>query len=232
MSVSLVVNYYNNEKSLKFLLENFKKISEVRKDFFELVLVDDASPTPMDLAHFNGIPNLRVFRLRENVAWNMPGARNIGALEARNKQILFCDVDHLLEPEELECFLADSEKLALNTRMTPNRIRAFGRVFEGETLKPNINCFLIHRQDFFIAGGYEELFAGHYSQEDKYFRYCCRWNAIEDVTASFKLSVITGGSTKDMERDKTRNEGILDALVKTHNFKARNAFRCAYDQIF
>lgn len=162
----------------------------------------------------------------------MPAARNIGGLEARNRLILFSDVDHLLEMDELEPFLADCESLPLGKRLTPTRKRPYGQVIEGEPPKPNINCFLIHRQDFFRAGGYEEMFSGHYGQEDKFFRYCCRWNGIEDEPAKFRLSVILGGSTKGLDRDTSRNKPILDTLVATHAAKARNTFRYAYERIF
>lgn len=232
MSVSIVVNYYNNERALKGLIDNYRALSAARPEFFELLLVDDASPQPVDPICFEGVPNLRVFRLKEDVQWNMPAARNIGALEARNRLILFNDVDHLLEVDELERFVADCEGLPLGKRLTPHRKRPQGVVVEEDPLKPNINCFLIHRQDFFRAGGYEEMFSGHYGQEDKFFRYCCRWNGVEDDWATFRLSAVRGGSTKGLDRDTSHNKPILDTLVALHSAKARNAFCCAYDRVF
>jgi hypothetical protein len=179
---------------------------------------------------FEDVPNLRLFRVIENLAWNMPGARNICALEARSKQILFMDVDHLIEECQLQQLMSDSAALQRGQRLTAQRILASGPD-AGDGVKPNINCFLIHRSDFFRAGGYEEDFAGSYGQEDKYFKYCCKWNEVKDEPSNFALAVGRGGSTKLLDRDKRRNEKILEFLIGNKIIKPRKAFTFNYERL-
>jgi glycosyltransferase involved in cell wall biosynthesis len=226
MAVSIVVNYYNNQRCLEPLLANYKKLSAIAKDFFELVLVDDHSHEPPDLRIFENVAQLRVFRVTEDIPWNMPGARNIGALEARNRLILFSDVDHILEVDQLHAFIEDSQKIQVGTRVVGSR-----KPLGSRHLHPHVNCFLMYKQDFFKVGGYEELFSGHYGQEDKFFRYCCRYNGVEDEESEFKLTAIAGGATKKMNRDKTRNELVIETLIAASTIKARKAFQFAYEQI-
>lgn len=226
MAVSIVVNYYNNQKCLEPLLANFKKLTAIAKNFFELVLVDDHSHDPPDLRIFENVAGLRVFRVTDDIAWNMPGARNIGALEARNRQIFFSDVDHILEVDQLHAFVKDSERLQLGTRLVSSRKPQGGR-----RLHPHVNCFLMYKQDFFKVGGYEELFSGHYGQEDKFFRYCCRYNGVEDEVSNFKLAAVSGGATKHLDRDKDRNELVLETLIAANTIKPRKAFQFSYEQI-
>lgn len=230
MSIAVVVNYFNNEKSLVSLIENFKMINRVKPGIFEFILVDDHSHEIVSVDVFADVANLKVFRVSEDVTWNMPGARNIGALEAHSKQILFMDVDHLIDEAELDQLLVDSENLTVGKRLTPGRKIASGDNV-GKVVKPNINCFLIHRSDFFRVGGYEESFSGSYGQEDKYFRYCCKWNNVEDVLGESVLSVVPGASTKEFDRDKTRNEIIIESLIFRRIIKAAKAFTYEYTQI-
>ena len=226
MAVSIVVNYYNNQRCLGPLLANFKKLSAIAGDFFELVLVDDHSHDAPDLRIFEDVPRLRVFRVDEDVAWNMPGARNIGALEARHKLIFFTDVDHILEVDQLNAFLEDAKRIQIGTRLVSSR-----KPLSGRSLHPHVNCFLMYKQDFFKVGGYEELFSGHYGQEDKFFRYCCRYNGVEDEVSAFKLAAVSGGATKHMDRDKARNELVLETLIAANTIKPRRAFQFSYEQV-
>ena len=226
MAVSIVVNYYNNQRCLEPLLANYRKLSSIAKGFFELVLVDDHSHDAPDLKIFENTAGLRVFRVNEDVPWNMPGARNIGALESRNKLILFSDVDHILEVDQLGSFIEDSKKINRGTRLVSSR-----KPLAQRQLHPHVNCFLMYKQDFFKVGCYEELFSGHYGQEDKFFRYCCRYNGVEDEISNFSLTAVSGGATKHMNRDKDRNELVIETLISANTIKARKAFQFSYEQI-
>lgn len=227
MLLSVVVNYYQNETALHFFMDAFRKMAVFFADEIELVLVDDCSPTPVDPAVFLDIKNISVLRVTEDIPWNMPAARNIGALEARGRVILFVDVDHVVEEDEFEHLLEDVRAIQLGVRLTPNRKRPGDEVIHNE-LKPNINCFLISRQDFFKVGGYEEIFSGCYGFEDKYFRYCCRWAGVEDRSASFRLSVLKGGATKGLPRDTARNKTIFDTLHAARMHRAEHVLMCRY----
>lgn len=231
MSISLVVNYYNNANAVKLFLEWYREAAEQAPGLLELVLVDDHSDEAVDPIIFEAVPNLRVFRITDDIPWNQGGARNIGALEVRSRLIFFMDIDHTITLEEIPGFLAEAANLQLGYRMTPPRRRKSLGNEEGEELKPNINCFLIHRQDFFKVGGYDEIFSGHYGQEDKFFFRCCRRKGLVDVLGKFTLTYMTGRSTKGLSRDKTRNDTVLETMMVTGQ-RSPYAFQNPYVQIF
>lgn len=73
MSVSIVVNYYNNDRLLAGLIDNYAALSKAKPGYFELVLVDDASPEPIDPKHFENVANLRVFPAQGECAMEHAG---------------------------------------------------------------------------------------------------------------------------------------------------------------
>lgn len=231
MSISFVVNYYNNADAVKHFMEWYRQAWERAPGFFELVLVDDHSDEGVDPAIFEAVPDLRVFRITDDIAWNQGGARNIGALEARKRLIFFMDIDHKITLEEIPGLIADASTLELGQRLTPRRRRKSRGDEEGEVLKPNINCFLIHRQDFFKVGGYDEIFSGHYGQEDKFFFRCCRRKGIVDLPGQFTLTYLTGRSTKGLSRDKSHNDTVLETMMAT-GLRSPYAFQNPYVQTF
>jgi glycosyltransferase involved in cell wall biosynthesis len=231
MSISIVANYYNNPEAVKLFLEGYKQACEQAPGLLELVLVDDHSHEVMGQVIFEAVPDLRVFRIVEDIAWNQGGARNIGAIEARNRVILFMDIDHTISAEEIPALLADASALELGQRVTPPRCRKSQGDEIGEELKPNINCFMIHRQDFFMVGGYDEIFSGHYGQEDKFFFRCCRRKGIVDLPGNFTLTYLTGRSTKVLSRDKSHNNLVLETMMATGS-RSPYAFKNPYVQVF
>ena len=231
MSISIVANFYNNPDAVALFLEGFREACKEAPGLLELVLVDDHSEEILGEDIFAATPNLRVFRIAEDIPWNQGGARNIGALEARNRVILFMDIDHHLDTEQVPGLLADASALKLGERITPPRRRKSRGDEIWEELKPNINCFMINRQDFFMVGGYDEIFSGHYGQEDKFFFRCCRRKGIVDRLGNFTLTYLTGRSTKVLSRDKSHNDLVLETMMATGS-RSPHAFRNSYVQLF
>jgi glycosyltransferase involved in cell wall biosynthesis len=231
MLISIVANYYNNPDGVQLFLEGYRKAWEKAPGLLELILVDDHSKEVIGEDIFVAVPNLRVYRIDKDIPWNQGGARNIGALEARNRVILFMDIDHQLETEEIRGLLEDASGLELGERITPPRRRKSRGDEVGEELKPNINCFIINRQDFFMIGGYDEIFSGHYGQEDKFFFRCCRRKGIVDRPGNFTLTYLTGRSTKVLSRDKSHNDLVLETMMATGS-RSPYAFRNPYVQLF
>lgn len=231
MLISFVVNYYNNPDAVKKFVEWYREAWDCAPGCFELVLVDDHSHENVDASIFEMVPNLRVFRIADDLSWNQGGARNIGALEARNRLIFFMDIDHQISMEEIPGLIADASALQLGQRVTPPRRRKSRGDEEGEVLKPNINCFMIHRQDFFKVGGYDEIFSGHYGQEDKFFFRCGRRKGIEDQLGKFTLVYMTGRSTKGLDRDRSHNDTVLATMMAT-GLRSPYAFQNPYVQVY
>ncbi|WP_162301961.1 glycosyltransferase family 2 protein [Croceibacterium ferulae] len=233
MTLSIVVNFYNNEEGVDALIRNYESIVKRYPQQCELVLVDDHSDKVMDFSSYQSVPDLRIFRVLDDITWNQAGARNVGALEARNQVILFMDVDHLIEPDQVDLVLATARQLRLGEKVTPSRrtFRKIGDQREVEELKHNVNCFMIRRQDFFKVGGYDELFAGHYGREDSFFSLCCKRQGLENKLGHFTLSNVKDRSTKGLDRDKYHNDIVFHNLTTAKMCKSSLAFSCNYEMV-
>ena len=112
--------------------------------------------------------NLRLLRVNDDIDWNMPGCRNLAATLCETPWMLFFDVDNV-------CSEASLQKIVNNLpRLDASRLHVFRRTENGVDVEPHINSFLITRQGFFKAGGYDEDFSGHYGFEDVAFRMMWR----------------------------------------------------------
>ncbi len=228
--VSIVTHFYNNPYCLDRMLRSFEGLAQAHPGAIEFIIVDDHSDPAPDPAIYDGIPDLRVFRLLDDVAWNMPGARNIGVHEAQSDMILLMDIDHIIDPQH------NDRLLTLVDTFEPRTVATFGRIWRkpsGRTKrKPgHINSFLIRKSDYLSVGGFEELFSGHYGHEDKYFKVCCRRNGIKETELELDLLIEPGTFTKVLDRDRSHNDTILKDLLQGGVFKAQKTLSFPYERI-
>lgn len=232
MPLSIISHYYNNSASVEKAVAAYREISRLHPEMFEFVLIDDHSHEPISQDLFEGIPSLRVFRILEDVAWNMPAARNIGVSEARFNKLLIMDIDHMVDLSRFDLFLSDVEALKIGeiARFRRKR-RSLTNQNEWIEIRSHMNSFLIHKSDFVDVGGYEEEFSGHYGQEDKFFTACCRKNGIAEVMLDSYL-VLQGKATSNLVRDKTVNADKLDSILKEKTFRASKYLTYKWTQIY
>ena len=229
MRLSVVSHFYNNASAVEAMLASFRNMSRVSPGAFDFILVDDHSHEAVDPTLFEGIENLRVFRIVEDVAWNMPAARNIGVYEARCEKILLMDIDHVVDPTQVDNLLSDADRLGIGKLGYFKRKK---RVNDGLTeLASHINSFIIHGSDFLKSGGYEEDFSGHYGHEDKFFRICCRRNGIKEVPLETTL-IVKDSATRNLDRDKSFNTVILNRLIEEGATKPTKYMTCQWVPTF
>jgi glycosyltransferase involved in cell wall biosynthesis len=231
LKLSVVSHYYNNASSVEKALQSYRDMASAHPGAFEFILVDDHSHEPMDPKIFEGLENLRVFRITADVAWNMPAARNIGVHEAASDKVLLLDIDHVVEPGGVEGLLADAERLSLGKIGHFQRMKRDRKLGGWRQIEPHINSFMIHKSDFLRAGGFEERFSGNYGAEDKYFQVCCRRSGITDVVFDTKL-LVSGSATENLDRDKSVNTVILEDLLERRVYKAEKFMTYSYSRIF
>lgn len=233
MTISWVSNYYNNPEMVERAINAFQRIQARMPDAFEMVLVDDHSAEQPSPGLFANIKNLRVYRVAKDIPWNQSGARNIGVLESRRKYVFLMDIDHILPESEAEEVLATAASLARKEIGIFNRTVVEMNGSRGETvLAPNPNIFLMHRMDFWAAGGYDELFAGSYGCEDKYLQWGCRKLGYKEKASAAKLEVDVRGSTRDLSRDRTRNTALVEYLMSNLQYRGQVRFLCDYDLVY
>jgi glycosyltransferase involved in cell wall biosynthesis len=197
--LSVVIHIYNNQEVLKLQTGYWMKWASIQN--LELILIDDGSNPKLD---FSAVPVwIKKIRITSDIAWNQPGAKNLGARLALGSWLLFLDADQ---------FFTANNILELNSKLAQfelNTIYRFKRRCSKteQPLDIHQNCQLISKQDYENFGGYDEDFAGHYGHEDAYFERLWRFKGGKIVVLDKPyLSDLSALSTTGLNRDDRCNE--------------------------
>jgi hypothetical protein len=109
-----------------------------------------------------------------------------------------------------------------------------------EPYHPHPNSFVMHRDDFWAMGGYDEDFVGFYGSDGN-FRKCAKgWGLLEKPTTDFKLTLFGSNIISDANtRGLTRKEGDLWAAKHPYlnskrmgpPYRAINPFRSPFIRV-
>jgi|FreactTroBogLake_1042271.scaffolds.fasta_scaffold00235_8 glycosyltransferase involved in cell wall biosynthesis len=198
MLLSVIIHVYNNQKALEDQASMWKTWDLGNK--VELIFIDDCSSPPLDVSL---LPlTTKCYRILDDIPWNMPGAKNLGALKASGKWLLFYDADQFLDAEGLKKLAAQLPALPANTIFRFNR---FGLKDHG-LLPIHQNCQVIRKNEYLEIGGYDEDFSGAYGHDDSYFERI--WTFYGGKISVLKEPCIfddAGLATQNLDRDKKRN---------------------------
>ena len=181
----VAIMYYAEPSLLLQQLDHFATLPEEVLQKFQLLIVDDGSPSglqaqdyillyphPLSRQRVIQSTNLRLAQISNNIPWNTPGARNLAFYMAHEQQrVLMIDLDLQIPLSSMR------QILELPTRLQsgddPNAAIAyqFNRTQLDGTYKVHPSATLMDTQAFWNAGGMEEDFSGHYGHEDVAFWY-------------------------------------------------------------
>src|SRR5262245_11999031 len=149
-----------------YLAEALDSVLRQTIDDWEVVVVDDGSPTP---ASVPGDPRVRLIRLEQNLGPAV--ARNVGVADARGEILCFCDDDDLFAEDRLEAIEPHLDRAPIVvcwSRFIDEMARPWRRHLEGDVsdvilddATPCLGATAIRR--------------------DAFVPFDSRWNAIEDV---------------------------------------------------
>jgi len=173
-------------------------------DAARYTLIDDASPTaaPSWFRH----PNLSIYRVAQDIPWNIAGARNLAFHTASTEWVLCADIDHIVSAEALQ-------KISRLDLEDPNRVYLFKRREQnGYVGVDAVINILMNRERFFEMGGYDEDYSGHYGREETFFLQCLRRHRIqqvmcEDIFLDWHPRL---GRTPWLSRDISVNAALFD----------------------
>lgn len=164
IELSYVTHFYLNQRSTATAFELLRKYEGYDPDVLDrvhFVMVDDGSPLQYEIPPFN--LNLTWLKVRQDIPWNNPGARNLGVVYAKSDKVLLTDVDH--------DFPADTLRHMVERGSPGKRIYKLFRKEPGtgklERGHPNI--FFLSRARFLEHFGYDEEFCGAYASDDYRF---------------------------------------------------------------
>lgn len=163
-NVTLILSYYINPGMLADHYARWAAYPDDLKAHLRVIVVDDGSPTgaAMDVERPEGLPDLRIYRMRKDIRWGQDGCRNLGADEAKTKWLLLTDMDHALPVETLRAVVA--------APLRKNNVYRFGRVSAPAMApyKPHPNSWLMTGEMYDRIGGYDERFLGYYGSDGQF----------------------------------------------------------------
>ena len=165
LKVAVIIPVYlKNQILLKRLLGEFQKypIGHLRQ--IQFIIVDDCSPDPITcLDEFN--MNMILLKIKEDIPWNQPGARNLGVAHSITEKIVICDVDNFIPVDTMSFIL--NEKFEEMTVYKFKR-RSFGDKKDIASNRSRTKAAML-RSTYLSVGGHDERLCGHYDGDGQQF---------------------------------------------------------------
>lgn len=158
MKLTLGTTYYNCPE----LLEKF--LDHHREFFDEIIIVDDGSDVSAE-QYIKNRDKIKLYRVPIDYGFNSHGCRNLIMKETSNDWVVLIDIDRLfIDP----LFATNAIK---TKKLNPNILylfETFADYKNPKTLHSSVNDFLVHKNHFWKAGGYDEELIGIRSGDRQY----------------------------------------------------------------
>lgn len=223
--ISLVIPFYLNRSMLELQYGEWQRWSPKAKAQIEIIIVDDGSPDPAASVPFPGVagtlPELSIYRIIEDRPWHQHAARNLGAHVAKGPWLLLTDMDHMLCAEHADALIKRLGDLDPSTAYFLNRVEAdtgsLTLAADGKTPKPHPNSFVMTRDLYWQAGGYDEDFCGIYGTDGLFkarlFEIAERGFLKHVTLHRYWRDLVPDASTTTMLRKEGRKPGDKEAVM-------------------
>lgn len=176
-SITLGTTYYNCPGLLtRFVTKNIDHVDE-------LIIVDDGSSIPAQQL-IKPSPKLKLYRVKEDIGFNSHGCRNLIVNQSSNDWIVLIDIDR-------EFMSADYAFTQIKTRNLRPDVRYLFMLHYmkwGERVHSGVNDFLINKQLFNLAGGYDEEAVGVRTGDRQFFRQLIAAGGKEQILHDIDLA--------------------------------------------
>lgn len=164
--VTLIIPYY---RAPLMLAKQLKTVRGYPRGY-SVIIVDDCSPESAESV-VTAQDHVSLYRIDTDIPWNREGARNLGAMEATTPWIIHMDTDHVLPVPCAKLLLQTLDSLDMRRWYRFPRYRV-GRADETRRkdaipdaqeygpVKPHRDSYLITRNLYWRAGGYNENYSG------------------------------------------------------------------------
>ncbi len=210
--LSVITHVYNQPDTVARHVEFWKSLDPAITSRIEFICIDDFSDPPLTIQ--KGHLNLRLFRVTDDIDWNMPGCKNLGAAMARADWLLFFDIDALVDAQGLGLMVGAMEQL------NPDTLYSFRRMHDGQEVDPHINTLLMTKRGFFRAGWMDEDFSGHYGYEDVAFHHMWRHHVGKEVLLTDIVFQQLSARTETLNRNTDRNQALIHQRIIVENHKS------------
>ena len=199
--------YYDEPESLKNQLEHWLRYPPE----IQIILVDDGSqkyPAYEFLKDLD-ITNLQLWEVDEDLGFNSHGCRNLIARIAPTDFVLFMDIDCLISPDQV----AYLKRIRLN-RDKMYRFALLNTTNDKYDPWPgHPNVFLVNRDKYWEAGGYDESFTGWHKGDREFHRRLEKVVLPSKLTNSLGITVVRGGRRAVLDESLDRIVYDDDAML-------------------
>lgn len=155
MKLSVIIPYYEAPRMLQIHMDHLEHRGI--PDDVEYLFVDDGS---QEHPITEPLPHGRTFRIKQNIAWNVAGSKNLGAHEANGLWLLLTDIDRIIPQEVFDVPVNPHHYYQFRDHMWWGAPR--NKVAPGTTL--------VRKDRFWEAGGHDESDVGYYGGTDRLLR--------------------------------------------------------------
>lgn len=201
VDLTIVMAVYGQPLMLR---EQFKAIMGYQESVLRhlnVVVVDDCGSPPAEVDHFDVMDSFcnsaKLFRVMQDIPWNQMGARNLGMQQSSGHCVLI-DPDMVFDGDVMARMIEAASKLARGHVIK----WALKHVNSGRIDMTSPNTWLLHRDDFFAVGGYDEDYAGNKGWSDVQF--------LDLMRACFKIE-----NRPDLFANFHGTDSVPDAMVMT-----------------
>lgn len=217
-SLTLVYAYYENPGMLAIQYAEWTKYSEFFQRRCSFVVVDDGSPRwpALGVRRPEGL-DLRIYRVLKDIPWHQDGARNLGAHVAGEGWLFLSDMDHVLPLDSLERLWGKVQD--------PGKFYTFDRQDAATGLpmlnaagehKPHPNTYIMTRDLYWLAGGYDEDFCGVYGTDGAFRKQLVRVGLHQHLRipiVRYSRDLVPDASTTTLDR---KEYGGVDRKREAH----------------
>lgn len=199
--LTIIMCVFGQPKMLAHQLATMRGYRKVVLDNLNVVIVDDCGDPPVEAREIEafavGVKSVKLFRVTQQIHWNQCGGRNL-AMHHSKGWVVMLDPDMVLDGEIVLRMMLAVEKLQHGQVVK----WALKHVNSGRLDMSSPNTWLLHRDDFFAVGGYDEDFAGHKGWSD-----CCLLNVLR---AHYRII-----ERPDLFAHFHGTDSVPDAMVKS-----------------
>ena len=169
LGLTLMHPFFGEEQRMLKMFDIWDDWSDDVKDEVQLILIDDHGTPSVEEMFSDRIVdyNLSVYRIQDDLKFNVPGALNLGMMMAATPWILTMDSDCAFKPDVMQRLL--DFKPDRGEFYSFYRERITEGSFKGEEFLDNIKVLpctiLLHKDQFIAVNGFDEDFTGTWSTQ-------------------------------------------------------------------
>lgn len=203
--LTVITHVYNEQATMDAHVRLWKSLPHGILSQVEFLCVDDCSDAPLTVN--KGHLNIRLFRVTDEIEWNMPGCKNLAVAMSRADWLMFFDIDNIVDTAGFQGILGSLDVLKRDT------MYRFRRIQDGKDLDSHINTMVLSKDAFFKAGWMDEDFSGHYGFDDVHFHHMWAKAGGKQVLITDIAFQQLNIRTENLDRDQSHNQALIQRKV-------------------